>query len=161
GRAVIPQHSRLRVLPSDRQCFVHLHILTSLYATAAEDALAWVVAVKGISRIDRVRLFFEWYGLVFDCEEFGGVVDGAIAVVVVTDGAVKQMIAQDAIEGLSLRGDDFGGFGFDVHACGDRGCAGPHEFAAGFDEAGVAGLNWAELRVIADLGNVNVGAVEN
>src|SRR5262249_3145969 len=97
----------------------------------------------------------------FDCQQFGGVVDGAIAVVVVADSAVEQMITQNAIEGLALSVDDFGGFGGDLHACGNGACAGPDEFAIDFDEASVAGLERAELGVITDLRNRNAGAVEN
>src|SRR6516164_2572776 len=105
GSAVIPQHAWLRILPADRQRFVHLHILTGLDAATTQNALAWVVAIKWIGRIDRVRFLLEWDRLVFDREQLGSVVDGAIAVVVVTNRAVEQVIAQDAVEGLPLRGD--------------------------------------------------------
>jgi len=37
-------------------------------------------------------------------KHLGGVVDCAVAVVVVADGAIKQMVAEDVVEGFALRG---------------------------------------------------------
>ena len=83
---------------------VDLEILACLHAAAAQNALIWVVAVERIGMITSDRLVRNGMSLVLDVEHFGGVVDCAVAVVVVANRAVELMIAQDAIEGLALRG---------------------------------------------------------
>ena len=103
GRAAIPQHARMRVFPADRERFVHLHVLAGLHAAAAENALVGIVAIEGIGDVHLVRLGLERDMLVLDGEQLRGVVDRAIAVVVVADGAVEQVVAEDAVERLALR----------------------------------------------------------
>ena len=87
-----------------------------------------------------------------DLEHGRGVVHGAVAVVVVADGAVEQVIAEDAIEGLALGGVGALRFGEDSHAFGGGGSAGANQLAVGLDHAGIAGLDRAELMVVTDLG---------
>ena len=55
-RAAIPQYPRMRVLPTDGQSFVHLEILASFDATAAQDALIRIVTVERIAVVNLVRL---------------------------------------------------------------------------------------------------------
>ena len=84
-------------------------------------------------------------------ELFGGVVDGAVLVVVVADGAVEHVVLQDAVEGFALGDVDGLACGDYVHAGGDVGGAGAGKFAVDLDHAGVAALDGAHLRDVADL----------
>ena len=93
----------MRIFPADAEGLVYLQVLAGFHATPAENALLRIVAIKGIARIDFVGLGLEGDFLMFDFEEDRSVVDGAVAVVIVADRAVEQMIAQDAVEGLTLR----------------------------------------------------------
>ena len=76
--------------------------LEVFHATPAENALLRIVAIKGIARIDLVGFGLEGC---LDVRLRGdrSVVDGAVVVVIVADSAVEQMIAQDVVEGLTLR----------------------------------------------------------
>ena len=90
--------------------------------------------------------------LMLDVEQVGGVVDGAVAVVVVADGAIEQVVAEDAVEGFALRAMSRAlGLGDDDHAARRLGGAGADQVAIDLDHAGVAGLDGPELRVVADL----------
>jgi hypothetical protein len=53
------------------------------------------------------------------------------------------------------------GGGIDGYAGGDGGGAGADELTVDFDEAGVAGLDGSEVRLIADLGERDGGAIED
>ena len=104
GRAAIPQHAGMRIFPVDGQRLVDLQVLAGLHAAAAQNALVGIVAVERIAVVDFVGLGLERDMLVLDGEQFGGVVDRAVAVVVVADGAVEHVIAENAVERLVLRG---------------------------------------------------------
>ena len=88
-----------------------------------------------------------------DGQESRGVVDGAVAIVVVADRAVEQVVAKDAIEGFPLctrcarRGRE------DQHSIRSGRGAGSDQAPIDFHHAGVAGLDRAKLWVIANLGN--------
>src|SRR5215469_18816505 len=97
----------------------------------------------------------------FDLEEDGSVVDGAVAIVVVADRAVEQMIAQDTIEGFALRCLHPGRPGFDPDAVDGSGSAGSHELAVHLNQAGIAGLDGTKLGMIADLRNQSSAAVNS
>ena len=114
-RAAVPQNARMRILPVDRKRFVHLHVLAGFDAAAAENALVGIVAIERIGVVDLVRLGLEGDFLVLDREHLGRVVDRAVAVVVVADRAVEQVILEDAIERLALRGRRRGGLRRDLH----------------------------------------------
>ena len=92
----------MRGLPVDGEGLVDLHVLAGFDAAAAEDALVGIVAVEGVGVVLLVGLVAEGAGLVLDVELGGGVVDGAVLVVVVADGAVELVILQDAVEGFAL-----------------------------------------------------------
>ena len=62
-----------------------------------------------------------------DGQQLRRVVDRAVAVVVVADRAVEQVIAEDAIERLHLRGRRLGGLCGNPHSIRDAGRAGPHQ----------------------------------
>ncbi len=159
-RSAVPQDARVRILPSDRQRLVHLDVLAGLYAAAAENALAGVVAIERIRAVDLVRLRAERDPLMRDGEQLGRVVNRAVPIVVVTDGAVEEVISQDPVESLALRCARIGGLGRDVHSGGDRGRARPHELAFQLHHAGVTGLDGAESRVVTDLGQLGTGAIQ-
>ena len=103
GRAAIPQDSRIRVLPADGQSFVDLEILTSFDTTAAQNALVGIVAIERVGAVDFVGFGFEWETLVLDGQHPGGVVNHAVAVIVVADGAIEEVIAQNTIERFRSR----------------------------------------------------------
>ena len=100
--------------------------------------------------------------LMLDVEQRGGVVHRAVAVVVVADRAVEQMIAEDAVKGFALRCVCARGEEVDhVHAVRGHGAAGSHQLAVDLHHAGVAGLDRSKLRVIADLRNSDSAAVDH
>lgn len=76
---------------------------------------------------------------------------GAIPVVVIADRAVKKMVAKNAVERLDLRGSGFIGLCGHLHSRSAPCRTGPDEVAVYFDHASIAGLDWAELSVIADV----------
>jgi hypothetical protein len=116
GRAAVPQHARVRILPVDGQRFVDLDVLAGLHAAAAENALVGIVAVERIGVIDFVGLGYERDSLVLDGQQLRGVVDRAIAVVVVADRAVEHVVAEDAIKCLRCAAAALRGLGEDLHA---------------------------------------------
>src|ERR1035441_4532138 len=78
------------IFPANRQRFVHLQILASLHATPAQNALAGIVAIEGVGVVDGIRFRLERNLLMFDAQQLGGVVDSAVAVVVVANRAVDR-----------------------------------------------------------------------
>ena len=97
------KHARMEILPIDAQRFIDLEGLTRLNTASAKNALVRIVAIEGVGYIH-----FIWLGLVGDllvlnCEQVGGVVHGAVAVVVVANRTVEHVVAEDAIEGFALR----------------------------------------------------------
>ena len=66
-RTTIPQHTRVRILPTDRERFIHLEVLACFDATATENALIRIVTIKGISVVDFVWLWAKRNTLMFDC----------------------------------------------------------------------------------------------
>ena len=147
-------------VPVDGEGFVDLHVLAGFDAAAAEDALLRVVAIEGVGAVLLVGLGRVGGGLVFYVEVCGGVVDGAVLVVVIADGAVEEMVAEDAIEGFALGGVDCFGLRVDGEAGSDFASTGAGELAVDLDHAGVAGADGAELRVITDLRDFEAGVVE-
>src|SRR5438105_544834 len=91
------------ILPIDGQRFIDLEGLTGLNTAPAEDALVGIVPIEGIGHIHFVWLRPVWSLLMFNVEEGGGVVHGAVAVVVVADRTVEQMVAKDAVKGFVSR----------------------------------------------------------
>jgi len=81
-------------------------------------------------------------------------VDRAVAIVVVADGAVEHVFAENAVESFLLRGGGSHRRRQDIHPGSDDGRARALELSVHFDHAGIAGLNWAELGVVADLGEL-------
>jgi hypothetical protein len=158
--ASVPQNARIFVFPADRKSLVHLNVLTGLDTAAAENALVWVVAIKRIGKI-----FFEGLGnegtlLMGDVEERRRIVNRAVAVVVVTDGAVQQMVMQDAIEGIELRIFRPCGFCNDGYRGSNFHATSADELTIDLHHAGIAGLNGPKLGVIADLGDFPAAAID-
>src|SRR5712692_6201820 len=103
SRAPVPQNPRMRILPADGESLVYLQILAGLDAATAQNTLVGIVAVEGIGVVYLVRLGLEWQALVLDCHHLRGVVDHAVAVVVVADRAIEKVIPQDAVKRLGSR----------------------------------------------------------
>ena len=120
----IPEHTRVRIFPANGQGLVDLNVLAGLDTATAKNALVGIVAIKWICRVHFVGLCPEWDGLVLDAEKLGGVMDRAVAVIIVADGAVEQVIAENPVErfplsGLcpgGLRGNDHPRRGVNPHA---------------------------------------------
>ena len=160
GRPTIPEHARMRIAPADGQSFVHLQILASLHAAAAQDALAGIVAVERIAFVHLVRLWLEGVTLVVQREQLSGVMNRTVSVVVVADRAVEFVIPQNAVERLGtgrVRASRSRG---NSHPAGHHRRAGALQFAIDLHDAGVARLNGPELRMIADLRQCEARAVD-
>jgi hypothetical protein len=97
---------------------------------------------------------------VLDSEHPGGVVHFAVAVVVVAYSAIQEVITQNAIERFGSRGMRPLCRGSHGHVHRNRDCAGSHELAVEFHQARVAGLDGTKLRVVADVGKLDSGAVD-
>ena len=83
-----------------------------------------------------------------------------VSVVVIANRAIELVVAQDAVERLAprvARGRD-GGRHF--HAGRHRRGAGAHQFSVDLYDAGIARLNRPQLRVIADLRQLQVDAID-
>jgi hypothetical protein len=91
----------------------------------------------------------------------GRVVNGAVSVVVVADGAVKLVILEDTIECLALGGDRRSGVGRDSHPVYKRGGARAHQLSIDFNDARVTRLDRAELRVVTNLRQLGPGAINH
>jgi hypothetical protein len=137
------------VFPVDRECLIDLHILARLDAAPAEDALAGIIPIEGVSVVHLVRLRLKGDLLMFNREQLRRVVDGAVAVVVVANGAIEQVVGENPVERLPLCGRRGGGPCRHRHAFAHHGGAGPDELSVHFDHARVAGLERAKLRVVA------------
>src|SRR6266446_2415525 len=87
--------------------------------------------------------------------------DRAITVAVVANRAVENMIAENAVKRFSLGSNRVGRFRIDVDSGRNGGGACPDEFAVNFDHARITRLNGAKLRVVTNLGNLTVGAVDD
>jgi hypothetical protein len=84
-----------------------------------------------------------------------------VAVIVVADRAVEQMIPKNAVKGFPLRRVRTRRRGIDAHAFCRVCSTGSHQLAVHFHHAGVASLDWSQLWVIANLRNLYVPAVKN
>lgn len=80
-----------------------------------------------------------------------GVVDRAVAVIVIADGTVEIVILQDTVECLSLGGVGACALGKQLHVSPHCRAAGARELSIDLDHAAIASLNRPKLRVIANL----------
>ena len=147
--------------PIDRQRFIDLNVLTCFYAPAAKNALLRIVAIESIAVILCVGLRAIGYRLVLNSQETLSVVDGAIAVVVVTNRAVEHVVAQDAMEAFLLRPYGTLCFGRDNHSVRDARSARSNQLTVDLNQASVAGLDRTELSVITNLRQLNVLAIDS
>src|SRR6266403_1204405 len=65
--------------------------------------------------------------LMLDAQQSFRVVNGAVSVIVVAHGAVENVIAENAIKGLSLRSAGLPRICQNLHSSGYAGCARSHE----------------------------------
>src|ERR1700722_7418148 len=93
----------MRILPVNGKGFVDLQVLAGFNTSAAKNTLLRIVAVERIGMIFPVGLGMIRNGLMLHGQQFFGVVNGAISVVVIAYGAVENVIAKNATKGLSLR----------------------------------------------------------
>ena len=96
-----------------------------------------------------------------DAQQVGRIVYRAIAVIVVADCAVEQVVAQNTVESFALRDIYPQRFGIHPHASGWLRCASPYQLAVNFNDACIAGLDRTHLRVIADLRNLRTNRVKH
>jgi hypothetical protein len=160
GGSPVPKHAGIWIFPVDRERFIDFDVLTCLHAPATEDALIGIVAVERIRVIDLVRLRSKRDSLVLNGQQLRRVMDGAIAIVVIADRAIKKVITEDAIKGFHLGGRGLCRFCGDCHSIGNSDRAGTDKAAVRFHHACVTRLNRAELRVVADLGDRAASTVE-
>ncbi len=149
------------ILPADGQSFVDLEILTGFDAAAAENALVGIVTIKRVGVIDFVGLGFEWEVLVLDGKHLRGVVNDTVAIVVVTYRAIQKVIRQNAVKRFRSRGPRQFRRSKYGHVLGNRRRTGAHQLAVDFHKARVAGLDGAELLVIADMRKLYPGTVDH
>ena len=97
----------------------------------------------------------------FNSQQLCRVVHGAIAVTVVANCAVKQVVAENPIECFALSFTRCGGIRSNTQAWRYLGGASTHELAVDLNHACVAGLNGTKLRVIANLSQLNATAVDH
>src|SRR5580692_4032908 len=95
----VPQDSEMFRLPVDAESLVHLHVLASLDTTSAENALVRIVAVERIGMILLVGFAAKRPRLVLHTQVLDRIVNRAIAIIVVADGAVEIVILEYAVEG--------------------------------------------------------------
>src|SRR5208283_4654391 len=138
----------------DGERFVHLDVLARLYAAAAKEALARIVAVKGIGRVNFIWFGLERIFLMLHREHLCRVMDDTIAVVIVADRTVKHVVLEQTVESLTLRGIGPGRLRFHLHTRRGRRGASPHQLPVDLDQAGVARLDGAELMMITDRRNI-------
>jgi hypothetical protein len=159
--SAIPKDAGVRIFPVDGQGFVHLQVLACFNASPAKNALVWVVAVKGIRQIYFIRLGLVGDFLVFDRKKSRRIVNRAVAVAVVADRAIQEMIAQYAVKCLALRSARARRRGDDINAIRGQRAASPGQFAIHLDHTSVAGLNRSKLGVVTNLGYSRTRPVEN
>jgi hypothetical protein len=73
----------MRILPINRKSFIDLQVLAGFHASAAKNALLRVVAIERVGMILFVRLGMIRNRLMLHGQQFFGVVNGAISVVVI------------------------------------------------------------------------------
>ena len=125
-RAAVPQHARLLQTPVNRQRLIDLQVLARLDAAAAEDALVGVVAIEGVGVVHRIGFAREGILLVRNLHHRCRVVDGAVAVVVLADGAIEFVILEDALHPLLAGEARPGGVRMNRHTLPHRLRARPH-----------------------------------
>jgi hypothetical protein len=87
----------------------------------------------------------------FNLQQFGCVMNGAVTVVIVANGTVEKMVAQDPVERFSPGRFCLRRCRNDPHPFRDGGAARASELAAYFHQASIATLNGAQLWMVADL----------
>jgi hypothetical protein len=160
-RTAVPQHTRVWVFPIDRKRFIYLDILACFYAPATKKALVRIITIKRIRIVDFVRLGPKRNLLVFDGQQFGCVVNSAVAVIVVANGAVEKVVTQHTVKRFSSRIIRRHGIRDDAHSRCNRGSTCPDKTAVNFNHACIARLDWAKLRVVTHLGNLVARAIDD
>jgi hypothetical protein len=95
-----------------------------------------------------------------DVKQLSGVMDNAVTVAVIANCAIQKMVAENSVEGFSLRGIRAWRKRNYIHIIDREGSAGSCQSAIYLNHAGVASLDWPQLRVITDLGNFNAATID-
>jgi hypothetical protein len=99
--------------------------------------------------------------LMLDAQQSFRVVNGAVSIVVVAHGAIKNVIAENAVKGFPLcRAGSFR-LRQNLHSRGYAGRARSHQSAIDLYHAGIARLDRSKLRVIADLRNLCARSIDH
>jgi hypothetical protein len=88
-------------------------------------------------------------------------VNCAVAIAVITDGAVKHVIAEYPVVRFSLRGISGLRSGVNTESIRDSSRTGPEQLTVNLDHAGIACLDWSKLRVITDLRSLAARAIDD
>src|SRR4029077_2231955 len=149
------------VFPTDRESFIHLQRLAGLYAAATQDTLVGVIPIEWVGIVDRVRFGTIRYLLMFDSQQFRRVMNRAVAVIVVAHRTVEKVVPKNAVERFSSSGFCLRRTGDNLHPGRDAGPASASELAVYFHQACIAGLDRAELWVVAHLRNFSPGSIDD
>jgi len=98
--------------------------------------------------------------LMFNGQQAFRAVDCAVAVVVVVHRAVKLVITEDSVEGLSLRLECLRRSCRHRHSIQNVYSAGTHKLAISLHQTGVARLDRSKLRVVTHLGKLGANTIE-
>src|ERR1700692_2260356 len=119
----------MRILPVNGKGFVDLQVLAGFDTSAAKNTLLRIVAVERVGVVLFVRLGMIRNGLMLHGQQFLGVVNGAISVVVVAHGAIENVIAENSTEGLLLGRRGLRRFCEYFHSCRRGGGARSHKLS--------------------------------
>lgn len=94
----------MRIFPTNGQGLVYLDVLTGFYASTTQDTLVRIVTIKGIGIVDLVRFGAERCLLMLNLQQFRRVMNSAVPIIIVANGAVEKMVTQDPVERFPLSG---------------------------------------------------------
>ena len=153
--AAVPEHAWVGRGIVDAQRFVDLDILAGLDALSAQNALVGVVGIERTGRILFVGLARIRIALDRNIHVGEGVVQLAVAGVVLAGGAVQLVLGEQAVHAFFACSPARIVEAGDLHAVVRRRRTTAFELSVDFDPAGVAGLQRAECLVIADLRHIH------
>ena len=142
----------------DGQRLVDLDVLAGLDTAATENALVGIVGVEGVGMILVVRLALEFVALDRRIDLRIGVVQRAVAGVVLAQRAVQLVLGHQPIHAFLARGLGLGYLAGDFEPVARFQRAAAHQLAVDLNPADVAGLRRAQRAVITDVGKVDVMA---
>ena len=106
--AAVPEHARVLHVEVDGQRLVDLDILAGLDTAAAEDALIRIIGVEGVGVVLLIRLALEFVALDGNLHLRIGVVQRAVAGVVLAQRAIQLVLGDQPIHAFFARRLGFG-----------------------------------------------------